>query len=163
MKRRLVYSMPWDVNMKTPITLLFAFILSGCAMMQDSLEAPHVTLTDLRILDMTLFEQRYGLKIRVQNPNPVALPITGMNFRLDINDAELGRGVSDQPVTVPAYGEAVMEIKLTSNLVRIIDQIRGLESGTVQGLRYHLSGGLSLANRMSKLPFDYQGEIVQRR
>ena len=149
--------------MKKLVTLLFAVILSGCAAMQDSLEAPYVTLTDLRMLDMTLFEQRYGLKIRVQNPNPVELPITGMNFRLDINDTELGRGVSDQAVTVPAYGESVMEIKLTSNLVRIIDQIRGLESGKGQSLRYHLSGGLSLANRMSKLPFDYQGEIGQRR
>jgi len=149
--------------MKKLVTLLFAVILGGCAAMQDSLEAPHVTLADLRMLDMTLFEQRYGLKIRVQNPNPVELPITGMSFRLDINDAELGRGVSDQAVTVPAYGESVVEIKLTSNLVRILDQIRGLESGKGQSLRYHLSGGLSLANRMSKLPFDYQGEIGQRR
>ena len=149
--------------MKKLVTLWLAVLLTGCAALQDSLEAPHVTLTDLRMLDMTLFEQRYGLKIRVQNPNPVELPITGMNFRLDVNDSELGRGVSDQPVTVPAYGEAVVEIKLTSNLVRIFDQIRGLESGKGQSLRYHLSGGLSLANRMSKLPFDYQGEFGQRR
>ena len=143
--------------------LLVAGTFAGCAAMQSPLETPYVTLTDLRMLDMALFEQRYGLKIRVQNPNPVELPITGMSFRLDINDTELGRGVSDQAVTVPAYGEAVMEIKLTSNLVRFIDQIRGLESGKGQSLRYHLSGGLSLANRMSKLPFDYQGEIGQRR
>jgi LEA14-like dessication related protein len=149
--------------MKYLTTLLFAVILSGCAALQDSIEAPHVTLTDLRMLDMTLFEQRYGLKIRVQNPNPVELPITGMNFRLDVNDSELGRGVSDQSVTVPAYGEVVVEIKLTSNLVRIFDQIRALESGKGQSLRYHLSGGMSLANRISKLPFDYQGEFGQRR
>jgi LEA14-like dessication related protein len=149
--------------MQKLVTLWLAVLLTGCAALQSPLEAPHVTLTDLRPLDMTLFEQRYGLKLRVQNPNPVELPITGMNFRLDVNGSELGHGVSDQPVTVPAYGEAVVEIKLTSNLVRIFDQIRGLESGKGQSLRYHLSGGLSLANRMSKLPFDYQGEFGQRR
>ena len=88
--------------MKKFVSLWLVVLLTGCAALQDSLEAPHVTLTDLRMLDMTLFEQRYGLKIRVQNPNPVELPITGMNFRLDVNDSELGRGVSDQPVTVPA-------------------------------------------------------------
>ncbi len=143
--------------------LLVAGTFAGCAAWQTPLETPHVTLTDLRMLDMTLFEQRYGLKIRVQNPNPVELPITGMNFQLDINDAELGRGVSDQPVTVPAYGEAVVEIKLTSNLARIIDQIRGLESGKGQSLRYRLAGGISVANHLGKLPFDYQGEIGQRR
>ena len=149
--------------MKKLTTLLFTIILSGCAAMQAPLEPPHVTLTDLRILDMTLFEQRYGLKIRIQNPNPIDLPITGMNFELDINDAELGRGVSDRQVTVPAYGEAVMEINLISNLARIIDQIRGLESGKGQSLRYRLVGGISVANRIGKLPFNYQGEIGQLR
>lgn len=149
--------------MKKLIVLLFAVIAGGCAMIQSPIEAPHVTLADLRILDMTLFEQRYALKIRVQNPNPIELPISGMNFQLDINDAELGRGVSDKSVTIPAHGEAVMEIKLVSNLARVFDQIRGLEGGKAQSLRYRLTGDISVANRLAKLPFDYQGEIGQLR
>ena len=149
--------------MKKLIILLFAMILGGCASMQSPLEAPHVSLTDLRILDATLFEQRYALKIRVQNPNPVALPINGMDFRLDINDVELGRGVSDKSVTVPAYGETVFEINLGSNFARIVNQIHALESGKGQSLHYRLSGGISVANRLGKLPFDYQGEIGQLR
>jgi LEA14-like dessication related protein len=155
-----MYFQPQD--MKQLATLFFAVILSACAMMQP-LEAPHVTLVDLRILDMTLFEQSYGLKLRVQNPNPVELPITGINFQLDLNDTELGRGVGAKPVTVPAYGEAIVEIKLVSNLARILDQIRGLESGKAQSLRYRLAGDLRVAGRVGKLPFDYQGEIGQRR
>jgi len=149
--------------MKKLTLLLFAFFLGGCATMQPPLEAPHVSLTDLRVLDATLFEQRFALKIRVQNPNPVALPINGMNFRLDINDVELGRGVSDQAVTVPAYGETVFEIDLVSNFARIVNQIRALESGKGQSLHYRLSGGISVADRLGKLPFDYQGEIGQLR
>jgi len=149
--------------MKKLILLLFAFFLGGCATMQPPLEAPHVSLTDLRVLDATLFEQRFALKIRVQNPNPVALPINGMNFRLDINDIELGRGVSDRSVTVPAYGETVFEINLVSNFARIVNQIRALESGKGQSLRYRLAGGISVADRLGKLPFDYQGEIGQLR
>jgi LEA14-like dessication related protein len=147
--------------MKKLTTLLFAVLLSGCAMMQP-LETPHVTLVDLRILDVTLFEQSYGLKIRVQNPNPVALPITGMSFRVDVNDAELGRGVSNEAVTVPAYGDAVVEIKLVSSLARIIDQIRSFNTGKAQSLRYRLAGDISVANRLGTLPFDYRGEIGQR-
>ncbi len=145
--------------MKKLISLFFAVIIGGCAAMPSSLEAPHVSLTDLRPLDASLFEQRFALKIRVQNPNPVALPVTGMSFRLDINDVELGRGVSDRMVTVPAYGEAVLELNLVSNFVRIINQIRALESGKGQNLRYRLAGGISVADRLGKLPFDYRGEI----
>jgi len=149
--------------MKTLIALWFAIILGGCATMQPPLEAPHITLTDLRILDATLFEQRYALKIRLQNPNAEALPINGMDFRLDINDVELGRGVSDEAITVPAYGETVFEINLVSNLARIVDQIRALESGKGQSLRYRLTGGISVANHIGKLPFDYRGEVGQMR
>jgi LEA14-like dessication related protein len=145
--------------MKKLITLFFAIVLAGCATVQSPLEAPHVSLTDMRIIDATLFEQRYALKIRVQNPNPVALPIEGMEFRLDINDVELGRGVSDKAVTVPAYGEEVFEINLVSNFARIVNQIRALEGGQGNSLRYRLAGGISVANRIGKLPFDYHGEI----
>lgn len=149
--------------MKKLTVLLFAIILGGCAALRPTLEAPYVSLTDLRILDATLFEQRYALEIRVQNPNPVSLPIDGMDFRLDLNDVELGRGVSDKAITVPAYGEAAFEINLVSNFARIIDQIRALESGKGQSLRYRLTGGFNITNRLGKLPFDYRGEIGQMR
>jgi LEA14-like dessication related protein len=141
--------------MKRMATLILAAVLCGCA----TLQSPRVSLVDLRIVSLTLFEQSYALQIRIQNPNPVDLPITGMNFRLDVNDTELGNGVSNQAVTVPAYGDAVMQIKLVSNLARILDQMRGLEGGSAQNLRYRLVGDVHIANRLGTLPFDYQGQI----
>lgn len=143
------------------LTLSFALLLAGCAALQSALETPHVTLNNLQVLDMTLLEQRYAVTLRVQNPNPIPLPITGMNFRLDINDTELGRGVSGAAVTVPAYGEQLVKINLVSNLMRVFNQIRTLESGKSKGpsLRYRLSGGLSLSSRIGKLPFEYSGEF----
>ena len=145
------------------ITLFFFIALSGCAAIHSTIETPRVTLNNLQVKDMTLLEQRYAVTLRVQNPNPIPLPIAGMNFQLDINDAELGNGVTNEAVTVPAYGEALLEINLVSNLMRIFSQIRGLENNKGQSLRYRLSGGLSLANRMGKLPFDYRGEFGPRR
>lgn len=76
-----------------------------------------------------------------------------------MNDTELGRGVSDKAVTVPAFGEALVEISLVSSLARIFHQIRALESGKDRSLRYRLSGGLSLSSRLGKLPFEYRGEF----
>lgn len=145
------------------IVLLFVAMLSACAALQSAIETPHVTLNNLQALDMTLLEQRYAVTLRVQNPNPIPLPISGMNFQLDINDTELGRGVTNEAVTVPAYGEALVKINLVSNMMRVFNQIRALESNKSQGLRYRLSGGLSISNRMGKLPFDYRGEFSPRR
>jgi LEA14-like dessication related protein len=149
--------------MRKIIALFFVVMLNGCAVLQSAIEAPGVTLNNLQALDMTVFEQRYAVTLRVQNPNPVPLPISGMNFQLDINDTELGRGVTNEAVMVPAYGEALVKINLVSNLMRVFNQIRALESGKSQSLRYRLSGGLSVSNRMGKLPFDYRGEFNPRR
>jgi len=143
--------------------LLVALQLGGCAAMQPPLEAPNLSLTAIRVVDVSLFEQRFALNIRMQNPNPVELPVTGMNIRLDINDVAFGHGVSNEAMTVPAYGETVFEINLVSNVIRFVDQIRALEKGTGDALRYRLAGGVSVANRLGKLPFDYHGEIGQHR
>ncbi len=149
--------------MRKIIALFFVILLHGCVALQSGIETPYVTLNNLQPLDMTLLEQRYAVTLRVQNPNPVPLPIAGMNFQLDINDMELGRGVTNETVTVPAYGEALVEVKLVSNLIRVFNQIRGLENSKAQSLRYRLSGGLSISSRMGKLPFEYQGEFSPRR
>lgn len=98
--------------MRKFLVAVLAIVVSGCAALQAVIEPPQVTLNNLQVLDMTLLEQRYAVTLRVQNPNPVPLPVTGMNFQIDINDTELGRGVSNRAVTVPAYGEALVEISL---------------------------------------------------
>lgn len=140
-------------------TIAAALAASACAGVYPPLDPPHVTLADLRVRDMTLFEQRYAVKLRVQNPNPVELPITGLEFALYLNDVEFARGVSRDAVTVPAYGEALTEVELVSSLMRLFEQVRGLERGEPQGLRYRLAGGVSLASRAGKIPFEYRGEI----
>ena len=146
-------------DMKKLVLLLLTTILAGCALLQAPLTEPNVSLADLRLLDASLFEQRYAIKIRVQNPNAVDLPVAGTSLQLEINDALLGRGVSNQAVTVPAYGEAVMQINVVSNLTRVLDQIRAFESGAATRLRYRLFGDIRIANRFGTLPFDYRGEI----
>lgn len=149
--------------MRKLFTLILFVVLSGCAALQSAIETPHVTLNNLQVLDITLLEQRYAVTLRVQNPNPIPIPITGMNFQLDINDMELGSGVTNKAITVPAYGDALVGINLVSNLMRVFNQLRGLENNKNQSLRYRLSGGLSISSRMGKLPFDYRGEFSPRR
>jgi len=136
-----------------------SLLLVGCAAIQPQVDPPRVALADLRILDITLFEQRYLLRLRIQNPNPFDLPITGMDFTLHINEREFGSGVSRQAVTVPAYGEEVVDVKVISNLARVFQQLHDWDEGRGGRLSYRLSGGLSLANRIGKIPFEYRGEL----
>ena len=131
--------------------------LFSCAAISTRPEPPNISLVDLRPLDVGLFEQRYRLRLRIQNPNPFALPIRGMDYVLHLNDREFGYGVSPEAATVPAFGERVIEVDVVSNLARAFDQL--VELGAVGGLRYRLSGGLRLKNVAARVPFEYQGEI----
>ena len=148
--------------MKTLSGLIWLFtsvaLLCACAGLLNRPEPPNIYLTDVQMLDMSLFEQRYRLRLRVQNPNDFPLPISGMNYTVEINGRDFAEGVSPRSVTIPAFGEEVIEVDAVSNLARVVDQV--LDFGREQSLRYRLSGSLRLDRTgIARLPFDYQGEL----
>ncbi len=134
-------------------------LLTACASMGPYPESPRVSLARLNPGEMTLLEQRFNLQLRIQNPNDREIPIKGMSYSLELNDREFAYGVSNRKVTVPAFGEALVDVDVVSNTLNIIRQASKL--GNVQGdsLRYRLSGKLSLSNHPVSLPFEYAGEI----
>ena len=107
--------------------------------------------------DVNLFEQRFRLRLRIQNPNDASLGIRGMDYLLQLNGMDFARGVSAESATIPAYGEQVVEVDAISNLLNVIGQLNELEPG--ERLTYRLSGGVSLDDAVGKVPFDYQGEM----
>ncbi len=135
-------------------------LLAGCAHLLQHPEAPHVTVADLRPVQMGLFEQRFRLQLRIQNPNDFALPIDGMEYQLDINDQPFAQGVSAEEVSIPAYGEELVDVEVVSTLGGFLQQLRKLQAGKLQTLNYRLEGKVALQGYLSKLPFVYQGELA---
>jgi LEA14-like dessication related protein len=139
--------------------LAMTLALGACATLFQKLEPPRVSLAGLEPEEFGLFEQRYLLRLRVQNANEVELPIAGMDFHLYLNDEEFASGVSDQQVTVPAFGEKLVEARVTSSLAGIIEQLRRMSRTEAQTFSYRLAGNVKLLHRTTKYPFDYRGEI----
>lgn len=69
-------------------------LLNACATLMQQFDPPYGNLAGLELKELGLLEQRYLLKLRVQNPNSVPLPIAGMNYDLAINNKKFARGVS---------------------------------------------------------------------
>lgn len=139
--------------------LLSAVVLAACTALTERPDPPHVTLAGLQLTDVNLFEQRYRLTLRVQNPNAVDLPVEGMSYELFVNDREFARGVSPRAVTVPAYGEALMEVDVVSSLANVVAQLQdlGQERETIS---YRLEGGVSLRGLPGKIPFSHEGDFA---
>lgn len=143
------------------MAVLWATTLAACAGLGSApMQAPRVSLVNLQVQDVQLFEQRYGLTLRVQNPNSVPLPIVGMEYSVRLNEIEFGKGVSRQSVTVPAYGDAVVQVDLVSSTFSLLQRVQELQQGRLpQNLKVQIAGGVSLARGPAPLPFMFQGEI----
>lgn len=139
--------------------VLLCLGLASCASLTARLEPPLVSLAGLELEELGVFEQRYRLRLRIQNPNDVELPIAGMDFRLYLNDEEFARGLSDQQAVVPAYGEALVEVRVTSSITGVIGQLQRFSRADTQAFSYRLAGHVKLLHRTMKYPFDYRGEV----
>lgn len=140
-------------------SLFSMFFFLGCAGLLTQAEPPQVSLAGIQVIDVNLFEQRYRLRLRLQNPNDFPLPIEGMRYKLYFNEREFAHGVSRQSITLPEYDSRLLEVEVISDLGRALDQIRDLGASTPEKLSYRLTGTVSVANRMSQLPFEYKGEV----
>ena len=66
-------------------------LLAACASVRPAVITPRLGVTDLEVIDFGVFEQRYRVQLRVQNPNPNALHIRGLDYTLHINEQEFSR------------------------------------------------------------------------
>ena len=149
-------------------TVLFSKLLCGfvlmlgllsCSALSSKPESPRVTLVGLKLISVELLEQRYQVSLRVKNPNAFTLPVRGIDFRLEFNGETFADGVSNQSVDVPAYGENVINLEVSSNLLQAFHQFQSLQESQSPGLEYRISGNMATGVYGPKLPFDYAGEL----
>jgi hypothetical protein len=92
-------------------------------------------------------ELRLAVKVRIQNPNDLALEYSGAALTLDLNGRRLATGVSDSIGTVPRYGETVLTIPVTISAFDMARQVLGLagaerNDAVAYRVRGKLEGGL---------------------
>ncbi len=146
------------------LILTGVILLPGCALLRDVLEPPAVALESLQITQASLQEQRYLVRLRVSNPNPVALPVNTFTYALQLEGAAFAQGESRQSFTVPAEGEAFVELLVSTNLLQTLQQLGDWLRQGPQALNYGLRGELVLDNALlPRVPFERQGEIMLSR
>jgi LEA14-like dessication related protein len=149
-------------NLRNLLLLLMTaglITITGCATLFQHMETPQVTLADLQLRNSTLFEQRYVIFLRVQNPNAFAIPVEGVQFNLDLDGEDFAQGLANQPVEIPPMGSAIIEVEAVSTTLALVQQLQRLGAGNgTDSMAYRVRGVLHLAGR-PRLPFDYQGEI----
>ena len=132
--------------------------LAACATAPPRVEPLWVTLADLQPAKIGLLEQEYALKIRVQNPNEVEIPMSGLSYQIELNGKPFAKGVSRQNATVPAFGEVVLDVSAVSGLSGLLEQLSAMREAAPQRITYRLQGRLASPSRGS-VPFDEAGSL----
>ena len=137
-----------------------ALLIAACSIMPKEYETLRVHIADMTAKDMTIFEQRFDVKLRIQNPNDAEFSINGLRFDIELNEREFANGMSGQHVAVPRFGSEVVNVEVFTTLASFLRQFQELSGGTAQKVRYRLRGTAFVeAPGSFKAPFDEQGEI----
>jgi len=135
------------------IVASLAAMAAGCASIES--EALRVNLAGISVVETSLLEQRYLLRVRLQNPGDRVLELDGFVYDLSLNGRLFARGVSDQSVVVPRFGEQLIELVASGSTGGAIRQV--LELSSRKQVDYRLSGRAHAAG--GRIHFDGQGDI----
>jgi LEA14-like dessication related protein len=139
--------------------LLAMLLLAACASMpaKDPLQ---VTVAGIESLTGEGMEIRLLVKLRVQNPNDTPVDFNGAALNLDVMGRRFASGVSDQPGTVPRFGEAIVAVPVTVSMMRMARQVFGMLDGKpVDKITYAMNGKLNGASLFGTQRFTASGEF----
>ena len=134
-----------------------ALLCSGCGAMSGG-KPPQLSLVNIGLEGVGLFEQRMSLALRVQNPNAAEMKIRGLSCTLDINGLRFAQGVSARPVEIPGYGDSLMKVSANVGTGSVLRQLQSLAAGSREAIDYHLQGHAEVSGQ-GQVPFDQVGDI----
>jgi LEA14-like dessication related protein len=134
-----------------------ALLLYSCALV-PKLEAPQLSIAEVRIVGGDLWEQRLQVRVHVQNPNDRALPIKALEYTVEVEGQQFASGSSVSSFVVPPLGEADFDMNVTTNLASTLLKLAGRNPGTGGDVGYRLVGKVTLSEGLLRtVPFDQQG------
>lgn len=141
--------------------LLIVFFLLGCAGIGKKLQPPRITLTNIQVQEIKVFESVFQIELRVVNPNDVSIDIKGLDCEIELNNKPFASGVSKKKIKVSSFDTAIIPITVYSS---VFDLAKGLyDAGKKQMMKYKLKGRLHLGGGStvsSVIPFESEGELT---
>jgi LEA14-like dessication related protein len=135
-----------------------AVALGGCALTR--LQAPAVTPEAIEVTAVQFDQQRFKVRLHVQNPNDRSLPIKSVSCNLQVEGVDVGKGESAQPFTVPAHGDEEFDMIVTTNFAASVPDLFRRVLARGQAPEYRLSGWVNPDIALiPPIPFAESGQL----
>jgi len=134
-----------------------ALLGCGCAL-APKFTTPTLTIVGVRLEASDLITQRLKVRVHVQNPNPRALPVKGIEYTLQVDGEPFATGDSAASFVVPALGEAEFDMNVTTNVAGTLVRLLARRPDAPADVPYRLSGKISLSQGwLQSIPFEQHG------
>jgi LEA14-like dessication related protein len=135
--------------------------LAACAALAPKIETPSVELMGVQVLSGDMFSQRFKVRVKVQNPNDIEVPVDSIEFTAFLMGDRFGEGASDHSFVLPARGEAEFDMLLTTDFVSGFGRLLSRMGGNkLENVEYEITGKLHLSKRLvHTIPFNHKGLV----
>ncbi len=134
---------------------LGALMLTGCAALQEQFKEPQVSVTELQMRSVSLTDMELDFILGIDNPNPMGISMSGLSYRLELEDRPLFEGKTQERVKVAANGSS----RVTLPFTLAYEDLKGGFDAIInnKSLPYRLSGNIDLG--LFSLPYSHRGEL----
>lgn len=126
-------------------------LLAGCATAQK-LEPPKVSIVGLQVVSAEVWAQHLKVRLQLHNPNDRDLPVTAVEYTVEIAGQNVASGSYADSFVVPAHGDAEFDTKVTANLAGALLRLLTHVPSTL--VPYRLAGKITLAEGLGRIPFE---------
>ncbi len=144
------------------MAMLGGITVPGCGIRQlakGELLPPEVRFKGLMLQPPTHQGVPLSVVLAVENPNPMAITVLGYDYEVWAAGQSVAKGVSNQPVTLPARGETAVTVPVLLKL----RNLPGLLPNLLQEKKIpvEIAGGLRLPQTLGfRVPFRFREELT---
>lgn len=140
------------------LALTIVILSNGCASL-GTMTPPDVSLVDLELTDVTVFETTGTITVRLTNENPDPLVIEGSVFKLYLNGMAVGKALDSERVEIPRLGTATQTVNLHINNVALVARLATMLEASE--LNYRIKSRLWVERPYGtrKVRLDHQGRF----
>ncbi len=144
------------------VMMLIGSLISGCvgdmagSVAKSMFAAPTVSVTSLVPKSSANGQVAFDVGLKVNNPNPVPLPISSINSQIALNGLSLlsASGVANK--TIPANGSGDVTLSANVGAKQIQQLVTTIRSPNIT---YDLSGNVGLMGNSMTLPIRHRGQV----
>lgn len=137
-----------------------ALALAGCARMLSDAVPPRVGIAGIEVKSLGLFEQKFDVGLRIDNPNDFELGIEALDFEIEANGRPFASGGSRTPARIPAASSAVLQVEAITQSKALLRQLKSLPPEVLKaGVPYRVKGRVKIDGLPNWMPFDHSGTM----